>query len=144
MKIQRYQELAKSGTLLIADKDLLLLLLKTGNLETFSGIYENVCVTEEVYQTAVKSLEIDRLKEFSKSVDKKKVFASRPAILSVMEQSKILTEEEAIALLGGMSEKYDVLLDDPRKSRIFQAYGVHALRPSDIITSAACTRRGEL
>ena len=96
-------------------------------------------VTPEIYNSIVKSLDVEGIKAFKKSFEKLDFTASNIAVNSLMDSEKILTKDEAFALLSCMSKRMDALIDDPRKAKIFSYKRIHIIRPGDIAVAAAVT-----
>lgn len=139
MEIKNYYELAKNDTLLIADERSLRVIFNLGHEHLITNIYKKVFVTPEIYNSIIKSLDVEGIKAFKKSFEKLDFTASNIAVNSLMDSEKILTKDEAFALLSCMSKRMDALIDDPRKAKIFSYKRIHVVRPGDIAVAAAVT-----
>lgn len=135
-----YYKLKGSDEVLIAEAGVLYALLAMGRMDLISGIYKKIYTTPGIYAECLSSLSIDALKVFRQKVFQMDFPAGKTAIASILDQSEILTEDDGYAMLCGMVTKMDVIMDDPRKSRMFSTHSVHVVRLSDILTAAALTR----
>ena len=139
MEIKNYYELAKNDTLLIADERSLRVIFNLGHEHLITNIYKKVFVTHEIYNSIIKSLDVEGIKAFKKSFEKLDFAASNIAVNNLMCSEEILTKDEAFALLSCMSKRMDALIDDPRKVKIFSSKRVHVVRPGDIAVAASVT-----
>lgn len=140
--IKNYYELAISTSAIIADADIVAIFLTSGNSKLISDIYRNIYVTPKTYEYLLKTLTIEELKELKNFVQKAEPGdISKSAIRSITEQSEILTEDEAYAIMRAMIDKMDFIIDDPRKAHEAEIKAIHVVRPSDIVASAATTKR---
>lgn len=137
MRIKDFHELAQSKSVLIADKNVLYIFLQSGYENLILSLYENVTTTPKIYESFIKSLDVNSLKKFKKNIKKINFNVSKTAVRSILNESQILTYDEAYAVLCGTRKKVDVILDDPRKVEIFESYGIQTIRPSDIATAAS-------
>ena len=135
-----YYSLANSEAALVADEEILRTLIGMGRMNLLTGIYKRLYTTPEIYEYCQRTLSIEDLKIFQELVLKNRFPASRAAITSITEQAEYLTEDDGYAILCGMIEKIDVILDDPRKTRFYSARSVHVVRLSDILSAAAVTK----
>ena len=143
MRAKNYSRLAESKAGLIADKEVLRILFYTGKDNLITDLYEHTYTTPDIYDYFTETLGLDDLKVFKQHIEKYEFQASKTAIRSIIEQNEILSEDEAYAMLYCMSQHIDAILDDPRKANIFQSHSVHVLRLSEILYSAAITKKQE-
>lgn len=137
MKIKDFHELAKSKSVLIADKNVLYIFLQSGYENLILNLYEEVTTTPKIYESFIKSLDVNSLKKFKQNIKKINFNVSKTAVCSILNESQILTYDEAYVVLCSTRKKVDVIIDDPRKAEIFETYGIQTLRPSDIVTAAS-------
>ncbi|MDQ9749052.1 hypothetical protein RFY98_21305, partial [Acinetobacter baumannii] len=52
------------------------------------------------------------------------------------KDTKILTEDEAYAVLYSVNSDIDILIDDPHKAEVCKDYHVNVIRPTNLIASA--------
>lgn len=136
-----YHALSGSKEVLIAEADVIYALLGMGRMNLITDIYQDVYTTPDIYAECRKTLDVDRLKVFNSTIREMEFSASKMAVVSIMDQSPILTESDGFAMLCGMMKKTDVVLDDPRKAKMFSSHSVHVVRLSDIISAVAVTKK---
>lgn len=139
MELKNYKEIPKSKTVIVTDINIINILLDYPELT--SGLYDDIYMPPEPYNYCKQNMDITTLKRFLKSVKKIEFNASKTAIQSMMEQSEILDEEECYAMLYGMLNHIDVIVEDPRKNGIFIAHNVNTVQLSDLIATAAITKK---
>lgn len=127
------QELTHSEKVLIADKYSLEAFFFSKNENIISQLYKEVFTTPGIYQYFMNILSVEDIKTFRKTIKEVNYEVSTHKIDDVMSDSKILNHNDVYALLCGKTLKMDVLLDDPRKVKVFQDYLVHTIRPTDIV-----------
>ena len=134
-----YWKIPKYKNLLIIDEMALEGMLEADCLSILTDLYDTVYVTETIYDRLtqrISSLWLQRLEAV-----KKKLFVVNKLVKeSVINIHDILTEEEASAIICAKTDMYDLLIDDPRKLRIMSGYGVHAVKPANVLVARILNR----
>ena len=100
------------------------------------NLYDEVYTTPEIYDYFAKNLDLDSLKIFRGEIKRAELKTSKIVLRSIIGNDEILSEDEAYAILYAMTNKIDVILDDPRKYEMFKVRNIHTLRLSEIIAAA--------
>ena len=117
----KYSDLPEAKSALIADKEIIQTLFRSGY---------------EIYDYLAKNLDLDSLKIFRSEIKRAELKTSKIVLRSIIGNDEILSEDEAYAILYAMTNKIDVILDDPRKYEMFKVRNIHTLRLSEIIAAA--------
>lgn len=139
--LKDYYSLSNSEDVLVADGIILSVLIGTGKMDLLTGIYKKIYTTPQIYAECQKTFDINSLKSFRSLVLQKDFPASKAGIASIRELSESLTEDDAYAMLCGMVEKMDVVMDDPIKAKIYSSHSVNVRRLSDIVSAGAITKK---
>lgn len=126
-----------SKTAIITDSGIINVFFMIGQEAILLDLYDEVFVTPNIYDDFAKSLDMESFKIFCKKIKKCKFNVSKLNLDSLKQQYPIMNDDEAFAMVYGMSNQVDVILDDPRKAYILESRGVNVLRPSDIMQQLA-------
>lgn len=134
--MQKYNELPKSKTALIADKSIIYILFSTGCENLISDLYEQVLISPKMYSYFVHELDADSLKVLKNSIKKSDFDVDESDTQDVKTQFSDMSDDEAFGLIMGETTKVDVILDDPNIANVFKLHGINTLRLSDVISAA--------
>lgn len=134
--MQKYNELPKSKTALIADKSIIYILFSTGCENFISDLYEQVLISPKMYSYFVHELDADSLKVLKNSIKKSDFDVDESDTQDVKTQFPDMSDDEAFGLIMGETTKVDVILDDPNIANVFKLHGINTLRLSDVISAA--------
>jgi len=135
-KLTKYSDLPEAKSALIADKEIIQTLFRSGYEYLILNLYDEVYTTPEIYDYFAKNLDLDSLKIFRSEIKRAELKTSKIVLRSIIGNDEILSEDEAYAILYAMTNKIDVILDDPRKYEMFKVRNIHTLRLSEIIAAA--------
>ena len=136
-----YYALSSSKNVLVADGTVFAALIAMNRMNLLTDIYEKIYTTPEIYSLCQRSLDIESLKTFRSLVTQIEFSVGSVEIDSIRELSASLTDDDACAMLYGMVEKTDVVMDDPVKAKIFSSHSVKVKRLTDIVSAAALTKK---
>lgn len=136
-KLTRYSDLPEAKSALIADKEIIQTLFQSGYEYLILNLYDEVYTTPEIYDYFAKNLDLNSLKIFREEIKRAEFETSKIVLRSIIGNDEILSEDEAYAMLYAMTNKTDMILDDPRKYEMFKIRGIHTLGLSEIIAAAA-------
>lgn len=135
-KLTKYSDLPEAKSALIADKEIIQTLFRSGYEYLILNLYDEVYTTPEIYDYFAKNLDLDSLKIFRGEIKRAELKTSKIVLRSIIGNDEILSEDEAYAILYAMTNKIDVILDDARKYEMFKVRNIHTLRLSEIIAAA--------
>lgn len=136
MSIKDLYKHSKSESILFADRETLAVFFNDIGYSFITEIYEKIYTTPEIYKYFTKTLDIDSLKIFSERVSEVNFMPNLASIRTIMKDTKILTEDEAYAVLYSVNSDIDILIDDPHKAEVCKDYHVNVIRPTNLIASA--------
>lgn len=139
MEIKNYKEIPKSKSAVIATIEIVDFVIKHPALIT--NLYDDIYVAPDLYEYCKQNMDVTILKQFIKLTQKLEFNASKIAIQSIVEQTEILDENESCAMLYCMTNSADFITDDPRKEHVFVIHNANVINLSEIIASAAISKR---
>lgn len=134
LRILDYKSIPVKKQLLITDELALEGLIEVDSLFVVTDLYDRVYVLADIYDRLAKKFSTTwllRLEEVSR-----KNYAAKEIIKkSLTTQHEILSDEEASALICAMTEGYDLMIDDPRKIKIMEGYGIRVIAPAEVLVA---------
>ena len=99
----KYSDLPEAKSALIADKEIIQTLFRSGYEYLILNLYDEVYTTPEIYDYFAKNLDLDSLKIFRGEIKRAELKTSKIVLRSIIGNDEILSEYEAYAILYAMT-----------------------------------------